>query len=76
MMQILTPPQILQFIDTTTGGWIYEAGVLRTTYEFTDFLEAVSFVNDVAEVAEQFAHHPDIVISYNKVTLTTVTHDV
>jgi 4a-hydroxytetrahydrobiopterin dehydratase len=38
-------------------------------------LEALSFVNDLAEVVENMWHHPDILIEYNKVTLRTTTHD-
>lgn len=43
--------------------------------EFEDFSEAVDFVNDLAEIAEEAEHHPDILIQYAKVTLTLTTHD-
>ena len=74
-MDILTQPQIYQFLDTVSGDWTYEQGMLRTSYEFSDFLEALSFVNDIAEVAENLGHHPDIDIRYSKVLVATVTHD-
>jgi 4a-hydroxytetrahydrobiopterin dehydratase len=35
----------------------------------------MKFVNEIAVVAESANHHPDIFISYNKVTLTLVSHD-
>jgi 4a-hydroxytetrahydrobiopterin dehydratase len=38
------------------------------------FGEAVAFVNRVAELAESEDHHPDIAISYKKVTLRWVSH--
>ena len=35
----------------------------------------MEFVNQIAEAAEAVNHHPDILISYNKVTLSLVSHD-
>jgi 4a-hydroxytetrahydrobiopterin dehydratase len=32
-------------------------------------------VNKIADAAEAAEHHPDILIRYNKVTLTLSTHD-
>jgi len=36
----------------------------------------MAFVDQVADVAETNGHHPDIFISYNKVTLTLSTHSI
>lgn len=52
------------------GESISVSGVLM----FKDFKEAMSFVNNVAGIAEEEGHHPDILIHYNKVTLTLWTH--
>ena len=73
-MEPLTLPKIHEFLSTV-DGWTYEQWMLKAEFEFESFLEAVSFVNDLAEVAEHLAHHPDITILYNKVQLATVTHD-
>ncbi len=40
-----------------------------------DFAEAMVFVNAVALLAEGANHHPDIAISWNRVTLHLTTHD-
>jgi 4a-hydroxytetrahydrobiopterin dehydratase len=40
-----------------------------------DFGEAMQFVNAVALLAEGANHHPDIAISWNRVTLRVTTHD-
>jgi 4a-hydroxytetrahydrobiopterin dehydratase len=42
---------------------------------FPDFVEAMRFVNVVAEKAEAAGHHPDIDIRYNKIRLALVSHD-
>lgn len=51
-----------------------EGTKIRREFSFTDFKQALKFVNAVGEIAEDAQHHPDIVIEYNKVTLTLWTH--
>lgn len=57
-------------------GWLVQGEKLQTTRQFKDFVEAISFVNRIVEPAEAAGHHPDLEISYNKVTVTLTTHDV
>jgi 4a-hydroxytetrahydrobiopterin dehydratase len=59
---------------STPEGWSETGGALERTFELPSFAEAVAFVNRVAELAEQEGHHPDIEISYKKVTLRWTTH--
>ncbi len=47
---------------------------IERTIEFDDFVGAIDFVDQVAEIAEEEDHHPDIDIRYNKVTLSLSTH--
>jgi 4a-hydroxytetrahydrobiopterin dehydratase len=56
-------------------AWSVSGDALQRTLSFDDFNKAMSFVNRVAELAEDQQHHPDIMIRYNKVTLTLTTHD-
>lgn len=55
--------------------WQVENGELARTFLFKDFLAAMRFVNQVADLAEAAGHHPDIDIRYNRVRLGLVTHD-
>ncbi len=55
--------------------WSVGSDCLQRTFGFDDFIGAMSFVSRVADLAEQLQHHPDIMIRYNKVTLTLRTHD-
>lgn len=57
-------------------GFSVEAGMLRATFPFPTFLDAIAFVQRVAELAEAEDHHPDIDIRHRSVTLALVTHDV
>jgi 4a-hydroxytetrahydrobiopterin dehydratase len=56
-------------------AWRIEAGELVRTFKFEDFRTSLRFVNQVAELAEEAGHHPDIDIRYNRVRLALVTHD-
>lgn len=55
--------------------WSAEEGVLLTGFEFPDFPAAIDFVGVIAELAEEFRHHPRIYIDYNQVELELYTHD-
>ena len=46
---------------------------IAKTYRFPSFRAAIAFVGYVAELAEEFDHHPDIEIHYQKVRLVLTT---
>ena len=54
--------------------WIEQDGALERTYELPSFREAIAFVGRVADLAEEANHHPDMAISYRRVTLRWTTH--
>ena len=73
-MAKLTQAQLDDAVSNLTG-WEVEEGELRRLFLFADFIDAMTFVNRVAELAEEHGHHPNIDIRYNKVLLGLVTHD-
>ena len=62
--------RLAQFPD-----WALSGDALQRTFSFNEFLGAMAFVGRIAGLAEEHSHHPDIMIRYNKVTLTLTTHD-
>ncbi len=55
--------------------WERENDEIVREWRFEDFVEAIAFVNQVAEVAEEANHHPDIFIhGWNKVKLSLSNH--
>jgi 4a-hydroxytetrahydrobiopterin dehydratase len=56
-------------------AWTREQNMIVRRFEFTDFSDAMVFVNKVAEAAEEANHHPNIYISWNKVRLELTSHD-
>jgi 4a-hydroxytetrahydrobiopterin dehydratase len=58
----------------TPQGWRQVDDKLEREFTFDDFVQAIAFVNRVAELAESENHHPDIEIHYNRVILRWWTH--
>ena len=59
---------------SSVPGWDEVDGALQREFELPSFAEAIAFVNRVADLAEAENHHPDISISYKRVTLRWTTH--
>jgi 4a-hydroxytetrahydrobiopterin dehydratase len=57
-----------------TPGWELADGQITRTVTRKDFRDSLLFVNAVGFLAERANHHPDVFVSWNKVTLTLVTH--
>lgn len=55
--------------------WKEENNQLVKSFLFEDFKEAFGFLQQVAFLAEEQNHHPEIYNVYNKVTLKLTTHD-
>jgi 4a-hydroxytetrahydrobiopterin dehydratase len=49
---------------------------LTKTYRFNNFQEALDFTNQVGALAESVDHHPEICLTWGKVTITIWTHSV
>jgi hypothetical protein len=58
-MAILSGAELEQAIGTLSG-WTLERGELVQQWTFKDFPAAIHFVNQVAPLAEDAGHHPDI----------------
>jgi 4a-hydroxytetrahydrobiopterin dehydratase len=59
---------------TEDEGWAERNGALERTLEFEGFRDAIQFVDRLADLAESENHHPDIAISYRRVTIRWTTH--
>jgi 4a-hydroxytetrahydrobiopterin dehydratase len=58
-------------------AWEREGDEIVRERRFENFAEAIVFVNQVAEVAEDANHHPDIFLhGWNKVRLSLTNHAV
>ena len=57
-------------------NWEKIEGKLSKDFEFINFIEAFGFVTKIALESEKMNHHPDITISYNRVNIKLITHDI
>lgn len=72
----MTPDQIAARL-TDCPDWRYvDDHHLERTFEFADFVTALAFVNQVGAIAEELEHHPDILLTWGKATISVWSHDV
>jgi 4a-hydroxytetrahydrobiopterin dehydratase len=59
------------------GNWlVVDEHHIEKEYVFTNFRQALTFTNQVGELAEAEGHHPDIYLAWGKVKLMVWTHKI
>lgn len=61
---------------THTPAWELSSDTssISRTFSFKDFKEAMSFAIQIASIAEEEGHHPDLTVSWGKVKVFLTTH--
>jgi 4a-hydroxytetrahydrobiopterin dehydratase len=72
-MNLLTEEEIAAGL-ASVPGWEHRGDSIVVTVTRADFRDALLYLGAVAYLAESANHHPDVAISWNKVTLTLSTH--
>ena len=79
MTNAFNPAQALEAFHALKGQahapWRLQANALEVEWVFKDFVQAMRFMNAVAEVADRMNHHPEWSNVYNRVTVRLTTHD-
>lgn len=57
------------------AGWQRDGSSIIKTFEFHDFIEAISFMTQAAFYAESLEHHPEWRNTYNIVEVRLTSHD-
>jgi len=68
-----TEEQIRQKLEELPG-WYYEDGWIRRQYKTDGWPTTLMLVNQVAYLAEAAWHHPDLTVTWAKVTVKLKTH--
>ncbi|MDG4657425.1 4a-hydroxytetrahydrobiopterin dehydratase [Ectobacillus antri] len=71
-MSSLTTEQIQQALPTLQKWSLKDDKRIERKYVFKEFLQAISFVNEIAQLSEEMNHHPFITIQY-KIVLVSLT---
>ena len=74
-MEALSGKKVKEHLDKELKNWTIENGAIKQEFKFKTFVEAFGFMTSVALEAEKLDHHPDWSNSYNKVTISLVSHE-
>jgi 4a-hydroxytetrahydrobiopterin dehydratase len=55
-------------------GWRYDGHAIVKEFAFAGFPEAVAFISRLVPGSEAADHHPDLAVSYRRVTVAFTTH--
>jgi 4a-hydroxytetrahydrobiopterin dehydratase len=55
-------------------GWERRGDAIAKDFDRGDFVGSVRFVDSLVAPAEDMGHHPDLAISWSRVTVTISTH--
>jgi len=72
----LTADEIKPLLNQLQGWEVVDEHHLRKVYRFSNFREALGFVDKVGEIAEEQGHHPDICFGWGQAEITIWTHKI
>jgi 4a-hydroxytetrahydrobiopterin dehydratase len=72
-MALLSDEEIASRLESA-AGWSREGEAIAKTFENGDFVGSVEFVKKLVEPAEAMGHHPDLELSWDKVTVSITNH--
>lgn len=77
-IEALTRDQFSHYLGQVPNWSVTEADTrLEREFEFSNFEEALKFVNAMGAIAEEEGHHPNIFLhSWNQVKVTVYTHAI
>src|SRR5688572_24602897 len=73
-MALLDDQQIEEKLSQL-DGWERSGDAITKTFERGDFVGSVDFVKSLVEPAEEMGHHPDLELSWDKVTISITNHE-
>ncbi len=74
MRDLLSAEELDEALRSTVPSWRVEDGMLVRSITAPSFAEGIRLVDEVAAVADQIDHHPDIDIRWTTVTIRLATH--
>ncbi len=76
MAALLSQEEIDRALQSELPKWRQEGDAITRSVKAPKFMDGIRLVQQVAEVAEDLDHHPDIDIRWTTVTFTLSTHAV
>lgn len=75
-MFVLSENQVKMYLEDLDNAWELKDGKIVKSFQFSSFMDAIEFVNKVANVAEKLDHHPIITINWKTVKLSLKSFDI
>jgi 4a-hydroxytetrahydrobiopterin dehydratase len=74
----LKPNESEELLQQLDPAWLLNVEQQNITHTFTfkNYYKTIAFVNVIAQIAHQQDHHPDLLVGYNRCTVTYSTHSV
>ena len=73
---LLSDTEINEKLDELNDKWILDGYKIQRSFSFVNFKQTMTFVNNVADLAEQEGHHPVMLVEYGKCQITLWTHAI
>jgi 4a-hydroxytetrahydrobiopterin dehydratase len=74
MAELLSQEEIDRALAAELPHWTQDGDEITRSFKMPTFMDGIRLVQQVAEVAEDLDHHPDIDIRWTTVTFTLSTH--
>lgn len=72
MAELLTEAEI---VEQLPEGWRYEGDEIVRVFHFDDYLRGMAFAVEVAEIADEEFHHPEITVGHEGVEVRLTSHE-
>ncbi len=56
-------------------GWRLAGRRIVRVVRYEGFMPGVELLNEIAKLAEEMDHHPDVTVSYGRMRISLTTHD-
>ena len=76
MKPYLLQNQELTELFAKIPGWEIKSNLIERKFNFSNFIEAFSFMTQIALICEKYNHHPNWENVYSKVIIKLTTHDL
>ena len=67
---------LLHHASFPVWAYIWRIKQLQRQYKFKNFVTAMAFANELAEISEAEGHHPGILVEWGKATVTWWSHSI
>jgi 4a-hydroxytetrahydrobiopterin dehydratase len=75
MSETYTQAEIVSWLESNLPRWQYQDGHLSRVYVTGNWQLTLMLANAIAFLAEAAWHHPDLLLSYPRLTVRLQTHD-